>query len=521
MAVVVQKFGGSSVADLDRIRSVAARVVASRREGHDVVVVVSAMGKTTDGLLALARGAAQDPATGAPGDAPRRELDMLVSTGERVTMALSIAVQALGQDAVSFTGVRDPDDGASLRRAHRRGAAGAHRDGARAWARRDRRRLPGMSRAPRDHDARARGRTRRPSRSPRRSAPPVARSTATSTASTRRIRASCPRRVTSPELDVDLLSEMAESGAKVLNARRRGAAERCRAARPADERRAGEGRDGRGTRRVEVGAGRVGLGDVALLEASARARSEPAGARLVEVAAELELPLLDVAADGARPGVRAPSPTSRTLAREAALPAPRAAPPSPAAVARQPRRRRAHGPRRRARGRPAVLARAGVRVHHLAAGRPAALVVDEAARRRPARAPRRVRRRLSRELRAAAGPCGARERRPHRGRAGPGGAATGSALPTASTSAATIVRRAPRRPPSRGPSSARASSWRGAVATSRARPELALDDVTARRGARARPIAREGSSTRSAPSRSPRRRRTVPRSSQSSASAGR
>jgi aspartate kinase len=97
MAVIVQKYGGSSVADVEMIGRVADRVVAAKREGHEVVVVVSAMGKTTDELIALARKMSEAP--------PRRELDMLVSTGERVTMALlSIAIQARGQDAISFTG---------------------------------------------------------------------------------------------------------------------------------------------------------------------------------------------------------------------------------------------------------------------------------------------------------------------------------------------------------------------------------------------------------------------------------
>src|SRR5687768_16631654 len=99
MAIVVQKYGGSSVADVHKIARVAERVVEAKREGHDVVVVVSAMGKTTDELLALARRTAGDAAP------PRRELDMLVSTGERVTMALlSIAIHARGLDAISFTG---------------------------------------------------------------------------------------------------------------------------------------------------------------------------------------------------------------------------------------------------------------------------------------------------------------------------------------------------------------------------------------------------------------------------------
>lgn len=101
--IIVQKYGGSSVADVDKIGKVADRVVAARRAGHDVVVVVSAMGKTTDGLLALAHKAAAHP--GGSADPPRRELDMLLSTGERVSMALlSIAIQARGFEAISFTG---------------------------------------------------------------------------------------------------------------------------------------------------------------------------------------------------------------------------------------------------------------------------------------------------------------------------------------------------------------------------------------------------------------------------------
>ena len=97
MTIIVQKYGGSSVADVEKLGQVADKVVATKREGHDVVVVVSAMGKTTDGLLALAKQVAKDP--------PRRELDMLVSTGERVSMALlAIAIQQRGCDAISFTG---------------------------------------------------------------------------------------------------------------------------------------------------------------------------------------------------------------------------------------------------------------------------------------------------------------------------------------------------------------------------------------------------------------------------------
>ena len=104
MAIVVQKYGGSSVADVGRIAHVADKVAAARKRGVDVVVVVSAMGKTTDNLLTLA---AEATATGVetPREAPRRELDMLLTTGERVSMALlSIALHSRGVDAISFTG---------------------------------------------------------------------------------------------------------------------------------------------------------------------------------------------------------------------------------------------------------------------------------------------------------------------------------------------------------------------------------------------------------------------------------
>lgn len=97
MSLVVQKFGGSSVADPDRIRTVADHVVATRRGGDDVVVVVSAMGKTTDELVSLARQVSDRP------DA--RELDMLLTAGERITMALlCMALVDRGVPAVSYTG---------------------------------------------------------------------------------------------------------------------------------------------------------------------------------------------------------------------------------------------------------------------------------------------------------------------------------------------------------------------------------------------------------------------------------
>ena len=97
MAIVVQKYGGSSVADPEKIRAVARRVMRTRDLGHQVVVVVSAMGDTTDHLLELAKKVSANP--------ERRELDLLLSVGERTSMALlSMAIRDLGGQAISFTG---------------------------------------------------------------------------------------------------------------------------------------------------------------------------------------------------------------------------------------------------------------------------------------------------------------------------------------------------------------------------------------------------------------------------------
>ncbi len=97
MALVVQKYGGSSVADAERIRRVAERIVEAKKQGNDVVVVVSAMGDTTDGLLELAQQVCPVP--------PARELDMLLTAGERISNALvAMAVESLGAQARSFTG---------------------------------------------------------------------------------------------------------------------------------------------------------------------------------------------------------------------------------------------------------------------------------------------------------------------------------------------------------------------------------------------------------------------------------
>ncbi|MEU2945410.1 aspartate kinase [Nocardiopsis alba] len=97
MALIVQKYGGSSVADAEAIKRVAQRIVAQKKAGHDVVVVVSAMGDTTDELLDLAEKVSPMP--------PARELDMLVTAGERMSMALvAMAIENLGYEARSFTG---------------------------------------------------------------------------------------------------------------------------------------------------------------------------------------------------------------------------------------------------------------------------------------------------------------------------------------------------------------------------------------------------------------------------------
>ena len=97
MALLVQKFGGTSVADVERIQAVARRIAASRQAGHDLVIVVSAMGHTTDELTGLARAISANP--------PQREMDMLLATGEQVSIALlAMALQALGVPAVSMTG---------------------------------------------------------------------------------------------------------------------------------------------------------------------------------------------------------------------------------------------------------------------------------------------------------------------------------------------------------------------------------------------------------------------------------
>lgn len=97
MALIVQKFGGSSVANAERIKRVAQRVVDTKRKGHKLVVVVSALADTTDDLLKLAAQITDHPS--------EREMDMLLATGEQVSISLlSMAIQKLGEKAISFTG---------------------------------------------------------------------------------------------------------------------------------------------------------------------------------------------------------------------------------------------------------------------------------------------------------------------------------------------------------------------------------------------------------------------------------
>src|SRR3954470_9211365 len=97
LPLVVQKFGGSSVATAERIMRAARRAILARQAGNQVIVVVSARGDTTDELIELAREISDKP--------PAREMDMLLSTGEQISIALmAMAIQTLGVPAISFTG---------------------------------------------------------------------------------------------------------------------------------------------------------------------------------------------------------------------------------------------------------------------------------------------------------------------------------------------------------------------------------------------------------------------------------
>ena len=97
--IIVQKYGGSSVANIDRIKEVAKRILRSKRKNNRIVVVVSALGDTTDELEELAYQINKNP--------PKREMDMLMATGEQISCALlAMAIKVLGHDAISLTGTQ-------------------------------------------------------------------------------------------------------------------------------------------------------------------------------------------------------------------------------------------------------------------------------------------------------------------------------------------------------------------------------------------------------------------------------
>ena len=99
MTTIVQKFGGTSVADVEKIKAAARKAIRAQKAGHQVVMVVSAMGKTTDLLVKLADDITERPAP--------REMDMLLSTGEQVSVALmAMAIDSLGSHGVSLTGAQ-------------------------------------------------------------------------------------------------------------------------------------------------------------------------------------------------------------------------------------------------------------------------------------------------------------------------------------------------------------------------------------------------------------------------------
>jgi aspartate kinase len=97
MSIIVQKFGGTSVANAEKIHRAARRAIKAKLDGHQVVMVVSAMGHTTDELVDLAKQVSNNP--------PKREMDMLLTTGEQVSISLmAMAIHAAGHEAISFTG---------------------------------------------------------------------------------------------------------------------------------------------------------------------------------------------------------------------------------------------------------------------------------------------------------------------------------------------------------------------------------------------------------------------------------
>ena len=180
MGLVVQKYGGSSVADAEGIKRVAKRIVEAKKNGNQVVVVVSAMGDTTDELIDLAEQVSPMPAG--------REFDMLLTAGERISMALlAMAIKNLGHEAQSFTGSQA---GVITDSVHNKAriidvTPGRIRTVARRGQHRHRRRVPGRVARTRRTSPRsaAAGPTPPPSRWPPRWTPRSARSTPTWTVS--------------------------------------------------------------------------------------------------------------------------------------------------------------------------------------------------------------------------------------------------------------------------------------------------------------------------------------------------
>ncbi len=300
MSIIVQKYGGSSVADVSKLGQVADKIVAAKRAGHDVVVVVSAMGKTTDELLGLARAVAAG-GNGSTGELPRRELDMLVSTGERVSMALlSIAIHARGAEGISFTGSqsgiitndRHFDARIIEVRPHRiedELARGKIVIVAGYQGMSYRREITTLGRGGSDTTAVA-------------LAAALGAERCEIYSDVDGVYSADPRVVNDPaflpEIDLATLQEMAEAGAKVLNAQAVEWARKSKIAiyaRKTSDPVGADGAPGRQTVASEDAACRVravvGLGNVVEL------RARISAARFAACAAELELPIVDLAGD--------------------------------------------------------------------------------------------------------------------------------------------------------------------------------------------------------------------------------
>ncbi len=212
MALVVQKYGGSSVATAERIRRVAERIVETKKQGNDVVVVVSAMGDTTDELLDLAQQVNPAP--------PAREMDMLLTSGERISNALvAMAISSLGAHAQSFTGSQA---GVITTSSHGKAKIIDVTPGRVRSALDDGKIVlvagfQGVSQDTKDITTLGRGGpTPPPSRWRRPSTPTSARSTPTSTACTPPTRASSPDARRLDKVSFEEMLELAACGAKVL-----------------------------------------------------------------------------------------------------------------------------------------------------------------------------------------------------------------------------------------------------------------------------------------------------------------